>query len=69
MVIVVYDLRDPDAWQAARRHRDMWGRLHTDVFWLDGEHVALCFRPAPEQRWRPWERVRLEWILEEPVAA
>jgi len=63
VAIVVYDLRDPDQWQAAHRHRASWGRLYTDVVNLDIDHVALVFRPAPDERWRPWERARLEWIL------
>ena len=24
--IIAYDLRDPDAWKRARRHRAFWGR-------------------------------------------
>ena len=65
MVIVIYDLRDPSAWQAAHRHRAAWGRLYTDIYDLDLDHVALVFRPAPDEGWRPWELVRLGWILEQ----
>ena len=65
VVIVVYDLRDPDARQAAHRHRSFWGKLYTDVHALDDHRVLLVFRPAPDQRWRPWESVRLGWILEQ----
>ncbi len=54
----VYDLRDVGARQPA----------HTDVHVLDSDHVALVFRPAPDERWRAWEAVRLEWILEDEVA-
>jgi hypothetical protein len=64
----VYDLRDPDAWRAAHRHRHYWGKLYTDIHALDNDHVALVFRPAPDERWRAWERVRLEWILEDRAA-
>jgi hypothetical protein len=60
----VYDLSDPDAWEAAHRHLGYWGALYTDIHALDADHVALVFTPAPDERWRPWERVRLEWILE-----
>jgi hypothetical protein len=67
VVIVVYDLRDPDAWQAARRHRSTWGKLYTDIYDLDLDHIALVFRPAPDERWRPWELVRLSWILDEDL--
>jgi len=62
-LIMVYDLSDSDAWQAARRHRALWGRLYVDVHALDPDHIALVFRPAPDERWRPWELVRLSWIL------
>jgi hypothetical protein len=64
-LLVVYDLRDPLAWQAAHRHRGTWGRLYTDIVALDYDHVLLVFRPAPGQRWRSWERVRAGWILEQ----
>jgi hypothetical protein len=29
-LLIVYDLWDPDAWQAAHRHRNLWGKLYTD---------------------------------------
>ena len=61
----VYDLRDPAAWRAAHRHRGFWGKLYTDIHYLDTDHVVLVFRPAPDERWRAWEQVRLEWILED----
>jgi hypothetical protein len=63
--LVVYDLRDPLAWRAAHHHRATWGRLYTDIVALDYDHVLLVFRPTPDQRWRPWERVRAGWILEQ----
>jgi hypothetical protein len=64
-LLVVYDLRDPDAWRAADHHRATWGRLYTDIVALDYDHVLLVFRPAPDEWWRPWEGVRLGWILEQ----
>ncbi len=64
----VYDLRDADAWRAAHRHRDFWGKLYCDVHYLDPDHVALLFRPAPDERWREWEKVRLRWIVEDRAA-
>jgi hypothetical protein len=63
-LLVVYDLRDPAAWEAASRHRGFWGRLYTDIVAHDYDHVLLVFWPAPNQRWRPWESVRPGWILE-----
>ncbi len=62
-LVRVYDLRDPAAWQSAHRHRGFWGKLYTDVHALDNDHVVLIFRPAPDERWRPWESARLRWIL------
>jgi hypothetical protein len=64
-LVRVYDLRDPDAREATRRHRAFWGRTHTQIVLLDEDHVLLVFRPAPDERWRRWESVRLRWILEE----
>jgi hypothetical protein len=65
VLAIVYDLRDPAARQASHRHRGFWGKLYTDIYALDADHVALVFRPAPDERWRRWESVRLRWILEE----
>ena len=65
----VYDLRDPGARQRAHYHRNLWGRLYTNVHVLVSDRVALVFRPAPDERWRAWERVRLRGILEERGAA
>jgi hypothetical protein len=65
MVIVVYDLSDPDAWEAAHRHRGFWGKTHTRVHYLEENVVVLAFHPAPDERWRVWERARLEWILKD----
>jgi hypothetical protein len=64
---IVYDLCDPDQWQAAHRHRNYWGKLYTDIHALDYDHIALVFRPAPDEGWRAWELVRLSWILEEDL--
>jgi hypothetical protein len=68
VAIVVYDLRDPDQWQGAHRHRATWGKLYTCIYPLDYDHIALVFRSAGE-RWRPWELVRLSWILGEDLEA
>jgi hypothetical protein len=66
-VLVVYDLRDPLAWRAAHRHRNYWGKTHTRVYYLEENVVVLAFRPAPDERWRAWELVRLSWILNEDL--
>jgi hypothetical protein len=67
VLIVLYDLRYPDAWQAAHRHRAAWGKLYTDIYALSDDRVLLVFRPAPDEGWRPWELVRLSWILHEDL--
>lgn len=64
-LIRVHDLRDSDARQAAHRHRGFWGKLYTDIHLLDTEHVALIFRPAPDEHWRPWEAARLRLIMDQ----
>jgi hypothetical protein len=64
-LIVIYDVRDAAARQSAHRHRSFWGKLYTDIVALDYDHILLAFRPAPDLRWRPWERVRLQWIRED----
>jgi hypothetical protein len=66
-LVVVYDLRDDSAWQTACDHGRTWGRLYADVHTLSTDHIAVVFRPAPGQRWRPWELVRLSWILDEDL--
>ena len=68
VAIVVYDLSDPDQWQAAHRHRGFWGKLYTNIYPLSYDHIALVFRSAGE-RWRPWELVRLSRILDEDLEA
>ena len=64
-----YELRDEDAWARAHQHRNLWGKLYTEVCFLDNDHVILTFRPASDQRWRAWEEGRRAWILGEEVAA
>lgn len=66
-MVIVYDLRAPDQWQAAQRHRSYWGTLYTDIHALGYDHVALVFRPSSDPRWRPWEAVRQSRILEDLV--
>jgi hypothetical protein len=68
ILTIVYDLRDPGAWDEACRHARLWGRLYTDLHRLDDQGVVLVFRPAPDERWREWERVRAQWIMKELVA-
>ena len=64
----IYDLRDPDSWQQTHRHRGWWGKRFTSVYDLDENHIILVFRSGGE-RWSAWERVRLNWSLEDGAAA
>jgi len=64
---IVYDLRDEGAWQAARRHRASWSRPYIDIHALGYDHIALGFRPAPDEGWKSWELVPLSWILGEDL--
>ncbi len=63
--VVLYDLKDPRALKKARRHRGFWGRLYTKFCPVGDHRFALIFRPSTDERWRPWERVRRRWILED----
>jgi hypothetical protein len=65
---VVYDLRDAGGWRQAHLHRRLWGHRFTDYYVLDQDHILMVFRPGGE-RWRPWEKARLRWILDEEAAA
>jgi hypothetical protein len=66
-LVVVYDIRDVAGWETAIRHRNYWGKTHTRVHYLGENVVVLAFHPAPDCRWRPWELVRLSWILDEDL--
>ncbi len=66
--VLVYDLGDPAAGQRAHRDRRYWGRLYTDIYTLDNDHIVLAFRSAGE-RWLAWEAVRKGWILGREGAA
>ncbi len=45
-IVVLYDLRDPDAWERAGRERRAWGRERTVVHALDNDHVVIEFMPG-----------------------
>jgi hypothetical protein len=65
-IAIIYDLRDPAAWQTACDHGRTWGRLYADIHTLDEDHIAVVFRSGGV-RWWSWERVRLSWILDEDL--
>jgi hypothetical protein len=64
-LLVVYDIGDAAGWETANRHRSLWGKTHTRIHYLEENVVVLVFRPARQERWRPWEGVRRAWIESE----
>ena len=42
--LVVYDLRDSEAWTRAGRERAAWGRERATIHALDDDHVVIKFR-------------------------
>jgi hypothetical protein len=65
-LVVVYDLGIAGGWEIACEHGRTWGRLYADIHTLDEDHIAVVFRSGDE-RWRPWELVRLSWILNDDL--
>jgi hypothetical protein len=47
--VVVYDLRDEAARRRAHQHRTLWGKLYTDFYPLDQDHVLFVFRSGGER--------------------
>lgn len=45
-ILVLYDLRDPDAWQAAHDASEAWGREWTQTHHFGVDHVLIDFRPG-----------------------
>jgi len=45
-IVVVYDLRDPDQWEQARRDCQHWGRSRSEIYALGTEHIAIVFKPG-----------------------
>jgi hypothetical protein len=62
-MVVLYDVSDDAAWEAARRHVRWWGRSYCDAYDVGIERIVVLFRPAPDRRWAAWEQVRAEWIM------
>jgi hypothetical protein len=42
--LVLYDLRDVEAWKRAGKDRRAWGRELTEVHDLDRDHVVIEFK-------------------------
>jgi hypothetical protein len=47
---VLYDLRDPVAWERARADRQAWGRGLSDVHPCGLDHVLIAFRAGGASR-------------------
>lgn len=45
-VLVVYDLRDPDAWQRAHDELEVWGREMAKIHALGLNHIVIEFLPG-----------------------
>jgi hypothetical protein len=45
-IVVLYDLRDPDAWERAGRERRAWGCEFTEVHTLTNDVIAVEFKPG-----------------------
>ncbi len=45
-IAVLFDLRDPEAWERAGRERRAWGRKLTTIHTLDNDHVVIVFLPG-----------------------
>jgi hypothetical protein len=45
-VLVVYDLRDPEAVEQGQADRRRWGEEYTDVYSIGLDHVILSPRPG-----------------------
>ena len=44
--VIVYDLRDADAWEEACKDRELWGRSRSEVHGLGTDHIAIQFLPS-----------------------
>jgi hypothetical protein len=60
---VVYDLSVPGTWERACFHARQWGRLYSHLADIGANRIVFIFHPAPDPRWREWERVRERMIL------
>lgn len=45
-MVVLFDLRDPDAWLEAGAIRKAWGSRFSEVHALDTDHVAVVLKPG-----------------------
>ena len=45
-LLMIYDLRDCDAWTKAHDDRGAWGKAYCDIYDVGPDHVILVFRPG-----------------------
>ena len=45
-ILVAYDLRDPEAWERAREHRQAWGRERTRIHTVTNDVVVIEYLPG-----------------------
>jgi hypothetical protein len=45
--VIIYDLRDPDAGEQARKDRGQWGQARSEVHALDNDRIIIEFLPGP----------------------
>ncbi len=42
--LVLYDLRDTEAWERAGRESKAWGKPHTTIYSMGAEHLLIEYR-------------------------
>jgi hypothetical protein len=42
--VVLYDLRNPEAWMRAHRERAAWGKDLSAVYVVDEDHIIIEFK-------------------------
>jgi hypothetical protein len=45
-ILVAYDLRDPIAWEQARKHRRAWGWERSKIHTLDNDRIIIEYLPG-----------------------
>jgi hypothetical protein len=53
VAVVIYDLSEPEAWNAALLARKAWDRRYSRVETLDLDHIAIVFLPGAAQELLP----------------
>jgi hypothetical protein len=53
VAVVVYDLSEPEAWNAALLARKAWDRRYSRVDVLDLDHIVIFFMPGGARKLLP----------------